>query len=85
MISASQLQRISICPGSAVLPRGPFETSPAAERGTAVHEYIAAIADGAVAANALALVPAEHQDFCAKIDVDAILAEATRDRRIEAP
>lgn len=69
MVTASQLSRIDKCPASAVLPRI-RTTSQAAERGTAIHAFLAAA--GRDYETALANVPDEWRDFCASIDIEKL-------------
>lgn len=64
MISASNLERIRECPGSESLPH--VDTpSDLAERGTAMHVFLANSISGRPLLNG---VPAEHHDFCDAID-----------------
>lgn len=67
----SSLERAYRCPGSLALPLV-NTTSPYAERGTAIHEYLEAIQGGTEPADALERVPSEWRDICAAIDLDRL-------------
>lgn len=66
-ITASQLKRIKACPGSQHLPHV-NESSAAAERGTAVHQFLEDCAAWG-RAKALSKVPDKYRDICESIDV----------------
>jgi PD-(D/E)XK nuclease superfamily protein len=67
----SSLERSLRCPGWLALPHV-NTTSPYAERGTAIHEYLEAIQGGADPAAALEAVPEEWRSICAAIDIDRL-------------
>ena len=69
MITASQLERLHNCPGGYWLPQIRL-TSKAAERGTAIHEFLATVHGNREAA--IEAVPEEWREFCELIDVDAL-------------
>lgn len=79
MITASALERVLACPGSLALPHV-SSTSPAADRGTAGHAFLAAAGKLGREA-ALEAVPEEHRPLCEAIDLDRLpvnlLTEAT--------
>jgi hypothetical protein len=62
--SASVAERVYQCPASAVLPQAPSEVGEAAERGTAIHSYMEALAVGVDRAQALERVPAQWRSTC---------------------
>jgi hypothetical protein len=66
--TASSLHRALACPASAVLPRAPSTTSEAAERGTAIHDWIAHELLGRPKPP-----PAEYRETCEGINIPAIL------------
>jgi RecB family exonuclease len=70
VISASQLERIGHCPASAALPQV-RSTSEYAERGNAIHEYLAT-ARSIGRDKALAAVPEAWRPVCEAIDLDAL-------------
>lgn len=59
----SGLQRLAVCPASGVLPRTQTVTPPA-ERGSALHAFLADLASGLSEEQALARVPEEYRDAC---------------------
>jgi hypothetical protein len=68
--TASELPRVMMCNASAVIPRADFTTKHA-DRGTAIHAFLHGVRKmGRI--KALELVPAEHREFCASIDVTAL-------------
>jgi len=70
LFSGSTLERVRMCSGSQVLPHA-RDTSPAAERGSAIHAYLAGVlALGREAA--LLLVPPEWRAACEAIPLDAL-------------
>jgi hypothetical protein len=69
--TASRLHRASICPASAVLPRIEEATSRAAERGKAVHQFLATVGTLGVEP-ALAAIPKEWHQDCRLIDLDSL-------------
>jgi hypothetical protein len=71
-LSGSSIARGIACPGSAVLPRPPRTTSPAAERGIAIHAYLAEALDLHAPALALMRVAPQWRHTCAAIDLDEI-------------
>lgn len=71
--TASGIERALACRASAVLPRAPDESSEDAQRGTALHAYVEAVASGEAPESALARVPAEWRPAAASLDVHAIL------------
>lgn len=69
--SGSSLERVAACPTSAALPQVREESTEHADRGTAVHAFLAAV--GKVGREkALEEVPEEYRDACAAIDLDAL-------------
>ena len=70
LITASGAERATKCAASLTLPRV-YTTSEHAERGTALHDFLAtALMRGRQAA--LAERPEEYSDDCAAIDLDAV-------------
>ena len=68
--SASELQRLFACPGSAALPTTRAVGSDAAERGTAVHLFLERVAAGMAPEEALDMVEdEEHRALCAAINL----------------
>lgn len=65
--SASSLQRVAACPASAVLPQM-HRDGAAADRGTAIHAFQAARAEGKADDEALKLVPAEYHQACKTLE-----------------
>ena len=71
--SASSLARAIACRASNVLPRSADTGSEAAERGTALHAYVEAVANGVEERVALAAVPEAWRGTACDLDVGAIL------------
>jgi hypothetical protein len=69
-VSASALERIAACPASTTLTRV-REESPAAERGKAIHAYLAAVVEKGRDA-ALAEAPDDWREACAAIELDGL-------------
>lgn len=67
----STLERTARCPGHLALPHV-YSSGPAAERGTAIHDYLEAVQNGADPEEALELVPDEYRALCAAIDLDRL-------------
>jgi RecB family exonuclease len=70
MISASQLGRIAACPGSEHLPHVE-RTSDAGTLGTVIHKFLEDCCNAGMA-EALAAVPAEHQEACALLGLESL-------------
>ncbi len=71
LLTASGLERAAVCPPSCALPAVRGETSEAAERGTALHQFLANV--GAMGRDeALRQVPDEWRESAAVIPVDAL-------------
>jgi hypothetical protein len=75
-LSASQLQRVAVCPASAVLPRVD-SVNAAAARGTALHSYLEAV-PVVGRDEALASVPDEYRAACEALDLEALPVCAVR-------
>jgi hypothetical protein len=69
--TASRLHRASICAASAVLPRIEEAAGRAAERGKAVHQFLATVGTLGVEP-ALAAIPKEWHQDCRLIDLDSL-------------
>lgn len=69
--TASSIERALACPGSLALP-GVYTSSRAAERGTAIHEYLEAVQGGADPEAALEEVPEDWRPVCAAIELDRL-------------
>lgn len=65
--TASSMERVLRCPGHMALPLV-HTTSPAAERGTAIHAYLEAVGGGADPEEALADVHDDWRPICSLID-----------------
>lgn len=65
-LTPSSYPRLARCLGGGVLPNA-VETLPGMSRGTAIHAFLEAIANGATQAEALAKVPAEWREDCESI------------------
>lgn len=75
----SGASRVAECPASAALPVQVHSTSGAAERGDAIHGFLEAVlANHLHHEEALAAVPDEWRETCAKIDWAAILGDVDR-------
>jgi len=71
MITASQLDRVLLCPASCVLP-GVHSTSPAARKGTIKHKYLERAAQIGSDAALLEIEDDEMRELCAAIDTDRL-------------
>jgi hypothetical protein len=69
--SASSIERMLACPASCVLPQVD-STSDDADAGHAKHAYVNAVLTGTPPADALAKVPADLSDTCARLDWHAL-------------
>lgn len=70
--SASRLDRVAVCPASAVLPQADY-VSEAGKRGTAIHAYLASV--GTIGKEkALEATPPEHREACAVLDLELLSA-----------
>lgn len=70
MITASGIERVSACPASAALPQA-NSTSEPAERGIAIHQFLAT-AKSMGREKALAAVPEAWRGVCEAIDLDSL-------------
>jgi len=71
MLTASKLEQAAACPASSALPQAAQGKNEYSEAGDAKHFYLSKVAElGSEAA--LALVPAEHRDICAVIDLEQL-------------
>lgn len=73
--SASQLDRALKCPVSNFLPKVQEEAGPYAERGTALHSYLAKVVSGTDHGEALKSVPTQYQDAADAINLGRLPIE----------
>lgn len=82
MPSGSSVERTMECPASLQLPHT-YNTSEAAERGTAIHAYLEQIVSGKTTDEALAVVPEKYRNDCADVNLDKFWGIQYRDLKAE--
>lgn len=72
MVTASSIGRVRACPESEALPHVREASSPAAQQGTAAHEYLYRLHNGEPRDEALLSVPEAYRAYCERIEITPV-------------